>query len=260
MSSRSTQHKPGASFSDVKKRERELKKIIKSGGKLAGLQFQKTLQRICTSPPDHHPVNWMIRNGKLKEWQTTGTFHKITGLEKHIPVTHVISWWFFDRLGTIHVGTSSKHFQLLWKHQYTPPQGTSFATQSKEEIESMISTICRSALQSGESSYSSESKDYSVPQFLPSMTYIKKLVVEIPEQWKLYYCSTKRETSLLGAETVNFTWYYKHYGRLYVGNINRCFQLRKSKRSSYVDATGKRVALQNDTAVNVVLAALNRAV
>ena len=258
MSCRSETHKPGATFKDVKMREKELKKISKSGGELAGFPFRESLIEICTSTPNL-PLNWKIENGKLKEWIPTGTFDDVTGKVKHVPVAHAISWFFLDRLGAFHVGTSSTHYKLIWKNQYTPPRGTTFPTQSREEIEELIMKICHSALQDDDSSDSSKSKDYSIPHFIPSKRFIEGLLVEEPDQWQLHYDESKRTTFLIGAETIELHWYYKHHG-LYVGNKSRHFSLKRSKRASYSDSAGRRVALQDDVAIKVALAVLERAV
>jgi hypothetical protein len=254
----SQSHKHSATFKDVKEKLRREKRVKKSGGTLAGLLFQDHLIDICNSSP-YSPINWSIANGKLKEWQPTGTLDRVTGRKKHVPVVHCISWFFIDRLGTYHVGTKTTHYILLWKHKYTPPPGTSFPTQSNEEVESLIKSVCRSALQSDDSSDSSETKDYSEPTFLPSMKFIPKLPVEEPEQWKLFYDETKRRTFLIGNETIELVWFYKKHG-LFVGNNERCFKLNRSKRAFYYDQFGVKKALQDDCEIKVSLVILKNAI
>lgn len=259
MSCRSEIHKPGATFKDVKDRKRLEKKVSNTGGELGGLLFRESLIGICTSKPNL-PMNWKIENGKLKEWIPTGTVDKTTGRIKHVPVAHAISWFFLDRLGTFHVGTSSTHYKLIWNKKYTPPRGTAFSTQSKEEIEKLIMNICNSALQDDNSSDSSERKDYSVPHFVDSKKFIEELPIEEPDQWQLYYNKSKRRTFLLGAETIELDWHYKHNRLHYVGNKTHRFCLKKSKRASYYNSAQRQVALQKDVDIKVALAALDRAV
>lgn len=254
----SQSYKPLEAFEDVKERISLEKSVAKSGGTLAGLLFQDHLIDICNSSPSS-PINWSIENEKLKEWQPTGKLDRVTGRKKHVLVVHSISWFFIDRLGKFHVGTKTTHYILLWKHKYTPPPGTSFPTQSNEEVEALIKSICSSALQSDDSSDSSETKDYSEPSFLPSMSFIAKLPVEEPDQWKLFYDESKKRTFLIGSETIELVWFYKKHG-LFVGNNERCFKLNRSKRAFYYDKFGVKKALQDDCEIKVSLVTLKNAI
>jgi hypothetical protein len=210
-------------------------------------------------------LNWTVKEkkGTLKvhQWKPTGRFDDVTGKEKHNHFTHEISWFFTDLRGVLHVGTKSTHYRLRLKNKYTPRDGTSFPTQSNDKIMGLLKKFCRSALQGDDdSSDSSESKDYTVPHFKPSMAFIEGLEVEEPDEWKLYYDKSRRTTFLIGAETIELYWHYKHNRQHYVGNKTHRFCLKRSKRASYYDSARRRFALQDDVDIKVALAVLERAV
>ena len=258
------------SLEEAIEKAKHCKKVAKSRGATATLEFRDSHEVICKSTPTILP-NWRIREGKggkggrVEWWEPTGTFDRY-GRQGHVSRADYISWYFVDRLGNYHVGTKSTHLMLCLKHKYATPPGMSFPTQSKEEIDRLISTSCSSALKSHDSSDSSESKDYSTPHFTSSMNYIERLSVEEPDLWQLYYDESKRMTSLIRLESspdqsslIKLIWFYRHDGKLYVGNNTHHFRLMKSKRAFYLDSAGRKIALQDDVEVKVALVALKRA-
>lgn len=258
------------SLEEAIEKAKHCKKVAKSRGATATLEFRDSHEVICRSTPTILP-NWRIREGKggkggrVEWWEPTGTFDRY-GRQGHVSRADYISWYFVDRLGNYHVGTKSTHFMLYLNQKYAPLPETSFPFQSEEEIDRLIRTSCSSALKSHDSSDSSESKDYSTPRFTTSMNYIEGLSVEEPVQWYLHYDESKRTTSLIRLESspdqpspIKLIWFYKHDGKLYVGNNTHHFRLMKSKRAFYLDSAGEKIALQNKAEVEVALVVLKRA-
>lgn len=248
MSSRSASYKPSASFADVKKRERNTKKIKRTGGIFAGMHIRPELNAVLSEKP-LRIVNWKIKSdvSKVVEWKPTGTYNSLNGKEKHTPNTHIFSWFLRDRNGVWHLGSRSTHYILRWEDMYTSP---GFPSQSKEEVERLITTPRRDVRSAEVTKSESNHESDGTPSFLEERKTVE------PDQWQVYEHSDKSIHLSAHGLDIRVHWWSDFRGK-WVGDSTVAYRLRPRKRAYYMTGNEK-TPIQTDYEIMRLLMLLSK--